>query len=449
MRSLMKSTRSRCPVCLENVPADVVRVDGMVVMEKCCPQHGTSRVVLAKDPRFYHLSHGSTGDGCCGGGGCGGDATTLGVGADPFDTLSTCIALIEIVDSCNLTCPTCYAASPFGIGTDLKYTPFDDVVRRIEKVTSRKGYLDILQLSGGEPTLHPEFLRVLAWALDHPKIGYVLVNTNAVRLATDEPFRKELAALRERYRVAKKPSFELYVQFDGVQEAGQRELRGADLRATRQRAIDACGALGVPTTLAMVVNDETLPHVGETLRFGLARRHVRGITFQPVFTSGRIESGASVAPISVGDVILALSEQASDTLGPEDFTPLPCGDPNCHTISYLLRSPFGTQPLSRLINIGDVQGFLKNRVDYRLEDLAQCGCETEPLGDIIKSFEVSPESPFRIFIKPFMDAHTFDQDRIDRCCTHVIRADGSLDSFCRHYLNAGRTAAVPLTLGAT
>ena len=42
---------------------------------------------------------------------------------------------------------------------------------------------------------------------------------------------------------------------------------------------------------------------------------------------------------------------------------------------------------------------------------------------------------FRLFIKPFMDAWTWDEDRIDRCCTHVIRPDGKLDSFCRYYAN--------------
>jgi hypothetical protein len=90
-----------------------------------------------------------------------------------------------------------------------------------------------------------------------------------------------------------------------------------------------------------------------------------------------------------------------------------------------------------------MQGFLANRADYRLEDLARCGCDSEPLGRLIKSLELRPDSPFRLFIKPFMDAATFDQDRIDRCCTHVIRADGTLDSFCRYYLLGGAAGHRP------
>ncbi len=68
-----------------------------------------------------------------------------------------------------------------------------------------------------------------------------------------------------------------------------------------------------------------------------------------------------------------------------------------------------------------------------LEDLMKCGCESEPLGDLLKKFELDETHTFRLFIKPFMDALTWDEDRIDRCCTHVIRPDGKLDSFCRYY----------------
>jgi len=63
----------------------------------------------------------------------------------------------------------------------------------------------------------------------------------------------------------------------------------------------------------------------------------------------------------------------------------------------------------------------------------KCGCESEPLGGLLKKFELDESNTFRLFIKPFMDARTWDEDRIDRCCTHVIRPDGKLDSFCRYY----------------
>ena len=35
-----------------------------------------------------------------------------------------------------------------------------------------------------------------------------------------------------------------------------------------------------------------------------------------------------------------------------------------------------------------------------------------------------------ISIKPFMDAWTYDQDRIDQCCVHILDSRGNPVSFC-------------------
>jgi uncharacterized radical SAM superfamily Fe-S cluster-containing enzyme len=444
---VLKRTTSRCPRCLAPISAEILERDGCIVMVKSCEAHGRFEVPIAGDPRFYHLASGSPDNASCCGSACGCDTTSQNVATgtkpatDPFDALSTCLALIEIVDSCNLTCPTCYASSPWGVDDEVDCISFDEYVNRVSGVIARKGFIDILQLTGGEPTIHPRFFDILEWALRNKNIGYVLINTNVVRIAVDEPFRARLGEMRRRLG-----KFELYVQFDGPQAQGQFELRGADLREIRRRAIDEAGALGVLSTLAMVVTPQTLPHLGDTLRFGLERKHCRGITFQPMFTSGRIpriESSTlptareAVTSISVGDVILSVVEQSRGVVCVDDFTPLPCGDPNCHTVSYLLRMPDQVVGMSKLLDIPTLQGFLKNRVDYRIEDLMKCGCETEPLGELLKQFEIGPDSPFRIFIKPFMDAWTYDQDRIDRCCTHVIKKDGTLDSFCHYYMTGG------------
>ncbi len=221
----LKSTTSRCPVCLAQIPAEITRRGDAVVMTKHCPAHGAFEATLAADHTRYYASQGS--GACCSpadganGGGCCAPANPNA--ADPFERLSTCVALIEIVESCNLSCPTCFASSPHGVGDDLAYTPSREVRQRIAGVVARKGFIDIIQLSGGEPTLHPDFFEILEWCLAHPKIGYILVNTNAVRVATDAAFREKLGELRRA-----RGKFELYVQFDGVQEAGQRELRGVD-----------------------------------------------------------------------------------------------------------------------------------------------------------------------------------------------------------------------------
>jgi uncharacterized radical SAM superfamily Fe-S cluster-containing enzyme len=452
---LLKRTTSRCPVCHEPCPAEVWRTGGIspkVFLKRTCTTHGEASVCIASDARFYWLAKGKAeNSGCCSGlstpnsqpstccqSADGSNPGTLGRNADPGDALgvmeklATCLCLIEIVNSCNLSCPTCYADSPVGIGQKVDAVPLDDLKRRIQGVVDRKGGIEILQLSGGEPTLHPQFFELLRWLQDHPKIDYVLLNTNGVRIANDEEFARELGAA---FRYG---SFQLYLQFDGVQEQGQQFLRGADLRDTRKRCLERCRETNIPVTLAMTVTPENLPFLWDAIEFGLTFPNVRGICFQPMFGSGRIPTPSTLnsqpsTRLNTADIILAATGQSSGKLRFDDFTPLPCGDPNCAAIGYLLKINGQIRSVSDFIDFKNVQGFLGTKVRYKLEDLMKCGCESEPLGELLRQFELDETHTFRLFIKPFMDAATWDEDRIDRCCTHVIRPDGKLDSFCRYY----------------
>lgn len=444
---LLKRTISRCPVCHAPCPAEVWRTGGIpskVFLRRTCHQHGEASVCIASDARFYWLSRGKSENSACGcgpGACCSADGSnvgTLGRNADPGDglgvmeKLSTCLALIEIVNSCNLSCPTCYADSPLGSEQRVDAVPLAQLQRRIQDVIDRKGKIEILQLSGGEPTLHPEFFELLRWLQEHPGIDYVLLNTNGVRIANDANFSRELS------RVFRYGKFQIYLQFDGVQEEGQKFLRGADLRATRERCIQLCAEIKLPVTLAMTVTRENLPFVWDAIQFGLRWPNVRGISFQPIFESGRVPPSKNSKfkveeRLNTADIILAAVGQSNGKLRFDDFTPLPCGDPNCATIGYLLKVAGETRSISDFIDFENVQGFLGTKVRYKLEDLMKCGCESEPLGELLRQFELDESHTFRLFIKPFMDAMTWDEDRIDRCCTHVIRPDGKLDSFCRYY----------------
>ncbi|RYD26301.1 MAG: radical SAM protein, partial [Verrucomicrobiaceae bacterium] len=324
---------------------------------------------------------GGGGNTCGAGGGCGPAGTAgrnaAGRGESPFEVLSTCLALIEIVNSCNLACPTCYADSPRGHGAAVDAVPLDDLRTRIDGVIARKGKIEILQLSGGEPTLHPELLELLAWAKAHPGIDYLLLNTNGVRLARDPAFTTALG------RLFAKGGLQIYLQFDGLQPEDQVLLRGADLRELKAQAIANCAAAGLPVTLAMTVTRGNLPHLWSTIAHAIRQPHIHGITLQPVFGSGRGIPPAGAKPLprlNTADLILAAVGQSEGQLNFEDFTPLPCGDPNCATIGYLFRLPDGSlRPISQYLDFARLQGFLQDKIQYTLADLAQCGCENEPL----------------------------------------------------------------------
>jgi uncharacterized radical SAM superfamily Fe-S cluster-containing enzyme len=235
----------------------------------------------------------------------------------------------------------------------------------------------------------------------------------------------------------------------------------------REQAIANCADANIPITLAMTVTPDNLPNLWDAVRFGLDHEIVHGITFQPVFGSGRgerrnseggvrKESPAAGSPaahsafrpppsafpkitrdnpsrLNTADILLSVVQQSGGQLRHEDFTPLPCGDPNCAIIGYLIRRGKTVWHVSDFMDFTKLQGFLQDKIHYTLEDLARCGCENTELGELLKTLERTRSMAFRLMVKPFMDAWTWDEDRIDRCCTHVIRPDGVLDSFCRYY----------------
>jgi len=193
----IKTTRSRCPVCQLECDGRVWKTTGnegpqKVYLSRNCPEHGDATVCIASDSRFYWFSKGS--DSCGSGCACSADPLgldgTLGRNAEGIkgfknletgnmpveevmEELSTCLALIEIVDSCNLSCPTCFAASPLGVGAKVDAKPLEDIVMRVKGVVERKGKIEVLQLSGGEPTLHPHLLELIDWIHDEEKIDYI------------------------------------------------------------------------------------------------------------------------------------------------------------------------------------------------------------------------------------------------------------------------------------
>jgi uncharacterized radical SAM superfamily Fe-S cluster-containing enzyme len=170
------------------------------------------------------LSKGDARNGCCPGGTCGSAdgsaAGTLGRNANgrgdgPFETLSTCLALIEIVNSCNLSCPTCYADSPLGSGHALDAAPLTDLQARIQGVIDRKGRIEILQLSGGEPTCTRSSSN---WCAGPRPILALTTSAEHQR----RPDRKDDGFIEELGRTFRYGGMQLYLQFDGPQEAGQR-----------------------------------------------------------------------------------------------------------------------------------------------------------------------------------------------------------------------------------
>jgi len=187
-------TQSLCPDCLDVVQAKIVSRDGRVYFQKHCPRHGSREDFVCSDVNWFDRMEFNV---------PGREPIRYGIEPRlgcPYDCglctqheQHTCIAVLEITESCNLTCPMCYASSAPG-GQHLTMA---DSVRAIDRLVELEGQPEILQLSGGEPTVHPEFNDIFDYACSQP-IDLVMLNTNGIRIATDDRLCEKLASQQSR-----------------------------------------------------------------------------------------------------------------------------------------------------------------------------------------------------------------------------------------------------------
>jgi len=389
-------------------------------------------------------------------------------GLPEMQTQHTCILLEDVDLSCNLCCPNCFAASsPALAGT----VPVAEVMASVDARLSREeGRLDVLMLSGGEPTIHPDLLALLDAALARP-IGRILLNTNGIEIARDD----RLLAYLERHR----RRIEVYLQFDGFRVETHRHHRGADLRRVKQQAVERLSAAGVFTTLTMTaalgVNDD---EIGDVLLYALETPFVGGVSIQPQFGSGRSTPIDPLDRLTHTGVLARLGPQTGGLVTWRDLTALPCSHPHCCSIGYLLRTDAGDwRSLAALLGHERLKSHLElvsNRiVDPELSaelrsmvkasllglfsessslaqasigDLFQSVCQSCDLGlaDLVRLAggallgrqdalrELLGARVKRITVKPFMDVHTLIEERLLQCCVHVGTARDREDGEAAH-----------------
>jgi len=332
---------SICTKCFQKIEAKIVFMDDKVFMLKHCPQHGNEKVLVADDIDYYRRcreifikppempQHYNTPVKW----GCPYDC---GLCSDHEQ--HSCLSLIEICDYCNLRCPVCYAES----GPERQsFRSLEQIERMLDAVVRNEGRPDVVQISGGEPSMHPDFFRILDLAKQRP-IRHLMVNTNGIRIAQDEEFVRRLASYM--------PDFELYLQFDSFEREPLMQLRGADLRSIRQRAIDRLNAHGISTTLVVTVkkglNDT---EIGKVIDFALQQPCVRGVTFQPIQDAGRNQDYDPARDrLTLTAVRRKILEQTS-VFRPEDMIPVPC-HPDSLAMAYALKVNEKVVPLTGLID---------------------------------------------------------------------------------------------------
>lgn len=449
-------SKGLCPRCRRLVDGQRIIRNGQVYLRKQCPDHGRSEALISGDadwflrsltyirPGSVPLKHSTPiAKGC---------PSDCGLCADHEQ--HSCLPIIEITNYCNLECPICIVQNRHNY--NMTVAEFGSI---IDGLIEKEGTLDTINLSGGEPTIHPQFLELLDLA-KRPQIARVSISTNGVLIASDREFCRELAR-RGAY---------VNLQLDALSNPALRRLRGAgDQERLKRRALANLRAAGVRTTivstLAKGINDSK---IGECVRLLLENDFILSLMFQPAAYTGY--GGSHFAPhnpldiITIPDVVRQCEEQTQGTLRRSDFHPLPCSHPSCFALTYLLKTETGVVPFPRFIALEQYLEAIANRGTLRPDEslersirdtidalwagsgqVPDCEAILQTLRRLLKlmyppdralaleeQLQIGESLVKTIFIHAFMDENTFEVDRIKKCCTHYALPDGRLMPGCAY-----------------
>ncbi|HLP17434.1 MAG TPA: radical SAM protein, partial [Bacteroidota bacterium] len=184
-------TQSMCRECRKIIDAQILFRDDHVYLRSICPEHGASEAMIAQSARWYR------------------DTVTTRQVSDPPIRRSTDVSkgcpldcglcswhekachlpIFSITNACNLDCPICFTYNR----EDRKYYMTESEFEQIiDWIIESEGEIDLINITGGEPTLHPDLMKLLAHAR-RKEIGRITLNTNGIRLVNDAKLVKEIA----------------------------------------------------------------------------------------------------------------------------------------------------------------------------------------------------------------------------------------------------------------
>lgn len=446
MTEVLKDTRSICSVCGEIVPARYeVRENEQVFFTRVCPHHGPFDTDLGRQAAFYRRSFeveklmlARYGDG---------GATDLSRGLSPFPLRKPAgLAILEVTERCNLTCPMCYAySSP----SERDYS-LEEIEKRLDQLIEVEGKGISLQISGGEPSVRKD-LEQIAAMVKRKGFGHLEMVSNGIRLAREADFAEKLV----RWGFTS-----VYLQFDSTRPADIVQLRGEDLWEVRVKAIAALERVKLPSTLAVALHDGlNSDQIQQMVHF--AWQHpdtVCAIAFQAATPFGRFEiDGQETRPRKLRMPEILQLIEAQTGIPQSLFFPVGEGSPLCNAFTLLKYTKDGYKPIAPNFTLKDFMNVMGERPNMTLRMLTRGRAAILPqivtnIGGSLKLIRTlwphigsdpsfwTNHKTLTLYVKPFMDESDLDMSRIERCCFHNASPRGVM-SFCA--LNAHVRPAQP------
>ncbi|MDA8115788.1 MAG: radical SAM protein [Actinomycetota bacterium] len=449
----IKTTQSVCFECGRAVPALLFESDGKVFMQKECPLHGQRTGLVSGDADWYHrtMSFASPAT-------APKERMTTQVDGCPLDC-GFCTAhqqrmylpVVSITSACNLDCPVCYTLNR---RQDSFFMAKDEFARILEVIHRHDPNMQIINFTGGEPTLHPQFCELVEMCRQ-AGIHRITVSTNGLRLREDPELLSRLAELEAR----------IVLSFNSFHEQPYRVSAGRNLLDEKLEILRLLDEHKLTTTLLTVVmagvNDT---EIGEIVRYVLESDFIVSSQIHTVTYTGQARTVFDRSTrLTTPDIIAAIAADNRE-IAQEDFMPSPCAHPLCYSQCYLLKLDAGqTVPLRRFLSsermwhllegsfymeptlqteeiLGDAVNEMWGRADPTKLDHQVLAALRRLLRALYPSAPISYQARQKIaehqiktiYISSHMDDENFDLERIASCCVSVPAADGRLIPTCAY-----------------
>lgn len=345
------------------------------------------------------------------------------------------MAMIEITNKCNMHCPVCFSNAT----GDSDHTSFQVIRNRLNILHRTAGPIP-LQISGGEPTLHPDLVQIISYA---HQIGFTNIElvTNGITISKNTGFLKDLA---------NSGLTAVYLQFDGLDAETHMAIRGKDMRKIRTAAIESARSSNLCCTLAVAVIHNINDHeLGDIVRFGIDNIDtVRAINFQAATSfSGRFPPHQPLNTLSLKTLIALIEKQTG--IEPGGFSSDILGHPDCNAMSLVFQINGSLKPLFAYLNKERLNTYLQKKNRSTILDLFKgkkrflykhfYTPQTWPfLLDLRKMFgknltfdTLLKSRHLLLFAKSFMGKDELCNERLKACNYGIVQDDG-IHSFCAY-----------------
>jgi hypothetical protein len=475
----MKKTKSICPVCHNLIDAVIFDNDNKTYIEKNCEDHGTFRDVYWGDTEQYyrfdkylHDGNGIANHFISDKRGCPQDC-----GICSMHKTNTILANIDITNRCNLRCPICFANAA---ASGYLYEPTVEQIHEMMTVLRNQEPVKCtaIQFTGGEPTMRLDLFHLIRMAKEMG-FKHIQLATNGLKLSESVNYC---------YLLRESGLKTVYLQFDSVNPESYLETRGFNALPIKLKAIQNCREAKMPIdivpTVIKGINDHEL---GDMVRFVADNIDIiKGINFQPVSFTGRIDSDKREQQrITIPDVLNNIDKQTNGAIISEDFYPVPFIVPltnfanaitGFENVKFSIHPHCGAgahvyvddekkmTPIARFVDVEglheyfdelalEIEGvrYFKTIARWRgirklLRGIRQHVDDSNAPKDIdfsknfLNLFVDRSGNAIKVFHKKmmfigimhFQDLYNMDIERIQRCGIHYVVPDGRVIPFCTY-----------------